>query len=272
MSNEITRAPASLSEQVRYADAVSKAGILPRAYQNRPADIIVAMGLGQSMGLSPMESLYRINVINGKPTASAELIAAQVRKAGHRLRLKKDEKKVSVTCTIIRADDPEAPFTATRDKEWAHSMGLDRPDRNGNPSNYVKQPMTMLTWRAITACAREACPEALYGVAYTSDEMHDLDPVRVEGTVEAVEGASEAPVEPDAYEAPEERPGDVLDPIRRLITPFRKACGFDMDQAMDAVVTYAGVSTMEELAGNEPMVDEVVGYMEDVIAKAGGAA
>ena len=73
----------SLSEQVQYANAVSKAGLLPKQYQNRPADIIVAMGLGQSMGLSPMESIYRINVIQGKPTASAELIAAQVRKAGH---------------------------------------------------------------------------------------------------------------------------------------------------------------------------------------------
>ena len=161
----------SLSEQVQYANAVSKAGLLPRQYQNRPADIIVAMGLGQSMGLSPMESIYRINVIQGKPTASAELIAAQVRKAGHKLRISKDEQRQSVTATIIRADDPEAPFSVTRDRGWAQQMGLIGKD------NYQKQPMTMLTWRAITAVAREACPEALYGVAYTPDEMHDMDPI-----------------------------------------------------------------------------------------------
>ena len=35
----------------------------------------------------------------------------------------------------------------------------------------------MLTWRAVTAVAREACPEALYGVVYTPDEMHDMDKV-----------------------------------------------------------------------------------------------
>jgi hypothetical protein len=32
----------------------------------------------------------------------------------------------------------------------------------------------MLQWRAITAVARLACPEALYGVSYTPDEMYDM--------------------------------------------------------------------------------------------------
>lgn len=126
------------------------------------------MGFGQAMGLSPMESLYRINVIKGKPTMSAELIAAQVRKAGHKLRITKDREHLSVTATIIRSDDPDSPFSETRDQKWAQNMGLTSRE------NYRRQPLTMLTWRAITAVAREACPEALYGVAYSPDEMYDL--------------------------------------------------------------------------------------------------
>ena len=156
-------------EQVRMAKALAPSDIIPQAYRGKPANIVVAIEFGQSMGLSPAESLYRINVIQGKPTMSAELVAAQVRKAGHRLRISKDEAAMSVTATIYRADDPEFPFSVTRDTEWAKSMGL-----IGNP-NYKKQPLTMLTWRAITACAREACPEALFGVAYTPDEMSDMD-------------------------------------------------------------------------------------------------
>lgn len=175
-----------LSEQMRYAQVIASGSIVPAAYRNKPADILVAIGLGQSMGLSPAESLYRINVIQGKPTASAELIAAQVRKAGHRLRIRKDEQRVSVTATIIRADDPEAPFSVTRDQQWAQQMGLASKD------NYRKQPLTMLTWRAITAVAREACPEALYGVAYTPDEMTlDVATVPIEETPQ-----KPGPVEP----------------------------------------------------------------------------
>lgn len=172
MSSDITvqAQPGMLTEQLRYAQEVSQADILPDAYKNRPSDILVAMGFGQAMGLSPMESLYRINVIKGKPTMSAELIAAQVRTAGHKLRITKDREHLSVTATIIRSDDPDSPFSETRDQQWAQNMGLTGRE------NYRKQPLTMLTWRAITAVAREACPEALYGVAYTPDEMYDMQP------------------------------------------------------------------------------------------------
>lgn len=161
----------SLTEQMNFAAAVVREpdrggqSLLPREYQNNPANVLIAVGLGQSMGLSPAESLYRITVIQGKPTAAAELIAANVRKAGHRLRVKVTENPPSATCTIIRADDPDEPTTVTRDMDWAQRMGL------ANKDNYKKQPSTMLSWRAISACARLACPEALYGVAYTPDEI-----------------------------------------------------------------------------------------------------
>ncbi|KFI80290.1 hypothetical protein [Bifidobacterium mongoliense] len=171
MGNDLTvrkSAEVTMSEQIRWAKAAEQADILPEAYKGKPANILVAVGFGASMGLSPAESLYRISVIKGKPTMSAELIASQVRKAGHKLRIRKDEAKVSVTAIIVRADDPDYPFTVTRDMQWAKSMGL------ANNQNYARQPMTMLTWRAISAVAREACPEALYGAGYTPDEMQDL--------------------------------------------------------------------------------------------------
>jgi len=155
-----------LSAQMDYARAVSTGSMLPAAYRGKPADILLAVGLGQAMGLSPAESLYRIDVIQGKPTASAELIAANVRKAGHRLRVRGDDQ--SCTASIYRSDDPDFEFTVTRDADWAKAMGLHTKD------NYKKQPGTMLQWRAITAVARLACPEALYGVAYVREELDDM--------------------------------------------------------------------------------------------------
>ena len=166
-----TAAGASLTEQMEFARAVTSGGrassLLPDAYKDNPANVLIAVGLGASMGLSPAESLYRIAVIKGKPSASAELIAANVRKAGHKLRVRVQESPPMATATIIRADDPDEPTTVSRDMEWAKRMGLD-----GEP-NYKKQPATMLSYRAITACARLACPEALYGVAYTPEELDE---------------------------------------------------------------------------------------------------
>ena len=164
---ELHRPQSEMSVQMDYARAVSTASMLPDNYRNKPADIMLAVGLGSSMGLSPAESLYRIAVIKGKPTASAELIAANVRKAGHKLRVRGDD--TTCTATILRADDPDFEFSVTRDLAWAKGMGLaDQP-------NYKKQPGTMLQWRAITAVARLACPEALYGVSYTPDEIEPDD-------------------------------------------------------------------------------------------------
>lgn len=175
MSNELTpiqpqpQQQIALQDQMAFAKAVCQSDIIPTVYRGKPANILVAVGYGAPLGLTPMQSLQDISVINGKPTASASFIASHVRMAGHKLRIRKDEKALSVTATIVRADDPDYPISVTRDKAWAQQMGL------LNKDNYRKQPLTMLTWRAITAVAREACPEILYGVQYSPDELHDLD-------------------------------------------------------------------------------------------------
>ena len=93
-----------LRDQMAYAQTLAQGSLVPQSYRGNPANILVAMGLGQSMGLSPAESLYRINVIQGKPTASAELIAAQVRKAGHKLRIVKVSLRMLVRICIHRSE------------------------------------------------------------------------------------------------------------------------------------------------------------------------
>lgn len=200
MSKELT-----ISEQKDLANLYAESTLLPEAYRKKPADIFVAVTLGQSVGLSPIQSLAEINVIKGKPTMSATLIAAQVRRAGHKLRIEVEETpgKESATCTIIRRDDPEHPFVSKRDRAWAQRMGL------LNNSNYIKQPATMLKKRAITDCARDACSEALCGINYTPDEMRDFDVV--EATVEEHEEPTKSPnvVEAEIVEEKQEQPPTV---------------------------------------------------------------
>lgn len=171
--------PRTFGEQMHFAEVVSQAkGMLPRAYEGNPANVLVAVQYGASLGIEPMAALQNIDVIQGKPTLSAKAVAALVRAGGHKLWIAEDETRKSVTCTIVRGDDKEHPFTATRDMAWAQQMGLTGKD------NYKKQPMTMLMWRAITACANKACPELFLGLggAYTADELHDMD-APVEATV-----------------------------------------------------------------------------------------
>lgn len=247
---ELHQPTSPLQAEMDYARAVSSASMLPDAYRGKPADIMLAVGLGQSMGLSPAESLYRINVIKGKPTASAELIAANVRKAGHRLRVIGDDR--TCTATIIRADDPDFEFSITRDVAWAKSMGL-----AGN-ANYQKQPGTMLQWRAITAVARLACPEALYGVAYTPDEMYDMgggEPQAAPQTgrerLNEALGRTAEPVDPEPAE--DFTPDPITDKQLTAINAAVSSLGLTREQKLAGVAAVIGreVESTKDLTKDE---------------------
>lgn len=225
MSNEIAlQQPAmTFAEQMQYAKTVCQGSLVPRAYSGQPANVLIAMDFGRSMGLSPAESLYRITVINGKPTASAELIAANVRRAGHRLRIVKDEKARTATCEIVRRDDPDFTFTATWDMAKAQQALL------SGKENWKKYPMAMLVARAITECARDACPEALYGVVYTGEELG------------ASQTGPDGAAEPVAVEATVERAPEVdLQPVRDLFGPYKTATGQDNASATAAICAAVG--------------------------------
>lgn len=264
---ELHRGGNDLAVQMDYARAVSTAALLPQAYRGKPADIMLAVGLGQSMGLSPAESLYRIDVIQGKPTASAELIAANVRKAGHKLRITGDDH--SATATIIRSDDPEFEFTVTRDREWAQAMGLTSKD------NYKKQPGTMLQWRAITAVARLACPEALYGVAYTADEMTDAPGARPAGggLGAALNDAPPTVTAEQVHDEPESPLLDVRGSLaKRMFATFRDA---GLEEKEDRLA-YASAVIGREIESSAELTDaeahEVIRAMESIAADANQGA
>ena len=229
MSNEIAlQQPAmTFAEQMQYAKTVCQGSLVPSAYRGQPANVLIAMDFGRSMGLSPAESLYRITVISGRPSASAELIAANVRRAGHRLRVKKDDRARTATGEIVRRDAPDFTFTATWDMAKAQQANL------SNKENWKKYPMAMLTARSITECARDACPEALYGVVYTGEEL---------GASQT--GPDGAAAEPVAVEATVERAPEVdLQPVRDLFKPFMAATGLDSAGAMAAICAAVGCSS-----------------------------
>lgn len=255
----------TVAEQMQYADVICKGSLVPQAYRGNPANVLIAMDFGRSMGLSPAESLYRITVINGKPTASAELIAANVRRAGHRLRVSKDEKARSATVEIIRADDPDYTFSATWDMAKAQQAGLSGKD------NWKKYPLAMLTARAITECARDACPEALYGVVYTGEEMGgDLpaqqpqqQPAQPQEaySVEVVDG------EPQPQEAVPQPALDLAQ--KRLGDAMRRAkkIGFDMAEIKDSAMEMFGKAITELDVKQCVELTEAVNAMVDGFVK-----
>jgi len=177
----------SMPAKLQYAKALADSGLLPQAFRARPANVLYAVEYGEMLGLPPMAAITGIHVIEGKPTASAGLISALVRRAGHKLRVQGDDQ--SATCQIIRADDPGYTFEVTFTIEDARAAKLTGKDV------WQKYGTSMLKARAITQCARDACEEALYGLHYTPEELgadvdgdgEPLPPAAVGGIHDAVE-------------------------------------------------------------------------------------
>ncbi|HEY2267221.1 MAG TPA: hypothetical protein VGI96_31680 [Streptosporangiaceae bacterium] len=155
--------PSAIPAKIAYARALAESGLLPDSYRRQPANILWAVEYGEMLGLSTMAAITGVHVIKGKPTASAGLISALVRRAGHKLRIRGDAQ--SATCQIIRSDDPKYTFEVTFTLDDAKTAELLDKD------NWKHFGPSMLKARAITQCARDACEEALFGLHYTPEEL-----------------------------------------------------------------------------------------------------
>lgn len=155
--------PTEMSTMLAYAKALSDANLLPRSYQKNPANVLWAVEYARTLNLTPIAAMAGVHVIDGKPSASSALISALVRRAGHKLRVTGDSK--SATATIVRSDDPEFTFSVTWTFQMAKDAGLT------GKAVWKAYPDAMLKARAITAVARDACQEALFGLLYTPEEL-----------------------------------------------------------------------------------------------------
>lgn len=160
---EIVKAEGNtLATKMQYAQAMAGSSLLPRDYQGKPANLLFALEYADALGIAPIHAITSIHVINGKPSASADLIAATVRRAGHKLRITGDD--TYAQAVLIRADDPDFEYVARWDLAKAKQAKLDT-------ATWKAYPAAMLRSRAITEVARMGASDALYGVIYTPEEL-----------------------------------------------------------------------------------------------------
>ena len=169
----------AMGAKLKYAEMLAKSGLLPRDYRHNPANVLFGVEYGQMLGLQPMAAITGIHVIDGKPSASAGLISALVRRAGHKLRVGFDVQKQMGWAEIVRADDPGYTFRSEWDLDRAVTAELctirdGKPfatDSKGKSLPWRKFFPSMTKARAITEVSRDACEEVLFGLHYTPEEL-----------------------------------------------------------------------------------------------------
>lgn len=246
MSTDLTvPARASLPDKMQYAKAMAGSNLLPRQYQGNPANLLFALEYADALGVSPINAITSIHVIEGKPTASADLIAGLVRRAGHKLRVSGDDR--TATAQIIRADDPDFTYEVTWTMDRAKAAGL------AGKSVWKQYPAAMLRSRAITEVARMGASDALYGVIYTPEEVG----AEVDADGEPTAPPRPAPM-PTAAPAPQPEPEPEPEVIEAEVVDDPQPDGITQPQLkkMGALMREAGLT---DRAGALAFVAETIG-------------
>jgi len=145
------------------AEVLSRSGLVPAALRRKPDDIMLILLTGRDLRLQPTVALNKIHVIDGKPTCSAELMAALVnRQPGMRLWPDAGNSAERATARATR-NGQEVEFTFTI--QDAQRAGL------AGKGTWAKFPQFMLWARAVSGLVRMAFPDVLVGVTYTPEEM-----------------------------------------------------------------------------------------------------
>lgn len=155
----------------RFAGMVHKSGLAPKGFTT-PEAIGVAIQHGLELGLSPLQALQSIAVINGRPGIYGDAAMALVRGSGllewvkEETRAGKTADDYTAVCTTKRVGDPE-PRSTTFSVVDAKRAGL-----WGKPGPWQQYPQRMLLFRARGFNLRDQFPDVLRGIK-TVEELQD---------------------------------------------------------------------------------------------------
>ena len=151
--------PRNMAEAMQFAETMAVSAFCPKAFQHKPADIVVAVQWASEVGLAPLAAMQNMAVINGKPSLYGDgmmaLITGHPEYVSHKEWREGDE----AFCTIVRMRFGEKVET-TRSFSLADAK-LAGLTSKGSWRSYPKR---MLQMRARGFAARDAFPDALSGV------------------------------------------------------------------------------------------------------------
>ena len=147
------------------AQRIANTDFVPAAMHGKAPVVAACIMFGDELGIGPMQSLAKIDVIDGRPAPKAELARALVYAAGHDMWV---EESTNTKCTIGgRRRGSDKTMTVTWTMDDAKRAGLD------GKQNWRKWPRAMLLARASAELARAAFPDCLGGIGLFLEEAED---------------------------------------------------------------------------------------------------
>jgi hypothetical protein len=190
--NKVITLSKELQESMSLGDVFVQSGMFPDLKSQ--AQAVVKILAGRELGLSPLQSMTDIYMVNGKVALQSKLIASLIKKSG------------KYDYHIDKLDNEECiisffQLNGKMEKIGESAFSIKDAARAGivNKESWKNYPRNMLFSRAISNGARLYCADVI--TAYTPEEVEDIKIIPAEKPKETIEITVEGEVKKDAPQA-----------------------------------------------------------------------
>lgn len=196
--------PVTVQEAIKLSEMIASSDLAPKQFKGNAGNCYIAIQMGAEVGISPMQSIQNICVINGRPAIYGDMGKALLLSRGCRIQ-ERDIKQIRETgeavCEITR---PDGKTKAVRTFSMADAETANLTKKEGP---WKTDPYRMLAWRAFWFCARDIAADYLKGLR-GAEEVRDYVDTEIVPPIPEPTRASDAAEAPDSEpEAPEEGAG-----------------------------------------------------------------
>lgn len=183
-------APQTFDEALRFADFLANSDIVPKDFQKKPANVLVAIQWGMELGLQAMQAMQNIAVINGRPSLWGDAVIALVRSSPLCEYIYESDDGETATCRVKRRDEDEQVRTfSMTDAKLAGLAGKQGP--------WSQYPKRMRQMRARAFALRDVFPDVLRGMP-VAEEVMDTPTEREIGPARQAEAPKDLPAYPNS--------------------------------------------------------------------------
>lgn len=155
------------------AVALAKSTIVPREYQNNPANCLIALEMSDRVKMPVFMIMQNTYIVNGKPGWSSSMITGLIngsRRYKGPLKFEIGGKEDTLSCYAYATDMDGNTITGPA-ITMAMAIAEGWIDKNG--SKWKTMPEVMIRYRAASFFGRLYCSDILYGL-YSSDELIEM--------------------------------------------------------------------------------------------------
>lgn len=168
--------PATVKEGMELAAWIAKSDLAPRDYKDKPQNVLIAMQMGLEVGLSPMQAIQNIAVINGRPSIWGDAMLALVQNHKDFESIDENQSTAEKGVCIVkrRGMEPQRREFTVDDARKAGLWGKQGP--------WQTAPARMLKLRARAFALRDTFADALRGLQSAEEQRDVVETTTVEPT------------------------------------------------------------------------------------------